>query len=162
MLIVVEDLVFLDRLYDVLALLDKEMVIFFQVASERCHLLPEVQEFLLRRFNLKHKGLNSVSSLLEEVVQTFHLGDPLRLLVRNLTRECIPDVVFALSAIEDDFKGLDTLRELVMVNLKFGRMDALLGHSLDQRFNHSDHFLLCFDFPDRGLDLETNLSWDRV
>ena len=162
MLIVVEDLVCLDRRDDVLALLDKEMVVFFQVASERCHFLPEVQELLLRRLNLKHKGLDAVSCLLEEVVQTFYLSDPLRLLVRNLTRECIPDVVFALSTIEDDFKGLHTLRELVMVDLKFGRMDALLGYSLDQRFNHSDHFLLCFYFPDCGLDLKTNLRWYSI
>ena len=117
MLIVVENLVSLDRIDDVLALLDKEIIILLQVASEGSHFFPEIQELLFCRLNLEHEGLNPVSRLLEKVVQAFHLGDSLRLFVRNLTREIVPDVVFALSTIEDDFESLHTLSESILVDL---------------------------------------------
>ena len=80
MLAIIKSLVVLDRLHDLLALLDKKAIVLFQIGPEHGHLLAEVHKTFLSTFYLHHQLLDLVLILGKEVVQIGVISDARRFL----------------------------------------------------------------------------------
>ena len=80
MLAIIKSLVVLNRLHDLLALLDKEAIVLLQIGPEHGHLLAEVHKTFLSAFNLHHQLFNLVLVLGKELVQSGVISDARRFL----------------------------------------------------------------------------------